>query len=113
MDLRSYARVDSECTVPLQILKKTPEEGLQFELQSKSRQAVQQYLNGRPTQAALEQSRPYVQTQTEIEEAQIEFGLSGDVAVTFRISPRYRQTSTSMLENDQNSSINSVGKAPC
>lgn len=54
MDLRSYARVDTECTVPLQILKKTPEEGLQFELSSKSLRSVQHYLNGRPTQAALE-----------------------------------------------------------
>lgn len=81
MDQRSYARVDSECTVPLQILNKTPEEGLQFELKSESRQAIQHYLNGRPTQAALGQSRLYVQTQTELEEAQIEVGLSGDAAV--------------------------------
>ncbi|KAF6219385.1 hypothetical protein HO133_005211 [Letharia lupina] len=58
MDLRSYARFDTECTIPLQILKKTPEEGLQFELSSKSRRSVQHYLNGRPTQAALEQPQP-------------------------------------------------------
>ena len=74
VDQRSYAKVNTECMVSLQVLKRTPEEGLHFELKSKSLQAVQHYLNGRPTQAALEQSRPYLQTQTEMEEAQIEVG---------------------------------------
>ena len=74
MDQRSYAKVDTECMVSLQVLKRTSEEGLHFELKSKSFHAVQHYLNGRPTQAALEQSRPYLQTQTEMEEAQIEVG---------------------------------------
>lgn len=74
MDESSYARVDTNCTVPLQVLRKTPEEGLQFELKSKSLQAVQRYLNRGLTQAALEQSRPNVQIQTEIEEAPEEVG---------------------------------------
>lgn len=81
MDQMSYARVDTECTVPLQILKKTPEEGLQFELQSKSLQALQGYLYGRHTRAALEQSRPNVQTQTEMEEIKEEVGLFDNAAV--------------------------------
>lgn len=80
MDLRSYARVDMESTVPLQVLKKTPEEGLQFELSSKSLGAVQPYLRGRLNRAALEQSRPNAETHaemegTELEEAQKEVGL--------------------------------------
>lgn len=74
MDERSYARVDTNCTVPLQVLRKTPGEGLQFELKSESLQAVRRYLNRGLTQAALEQSRPNVQIQTEIEEAQEEVG---------------------------------------
>lgn len=67
VDLRSYARVDTECTVPLEILKRTPEEGLQFELRSKSLQAVQGYLNGRPTQTVLGQPQSIVQTWTAME----------------------------------------------
>ena len=69
LDLRSYVRVDTECAVPLEILKKTPVEGLQFELKSKSLHSLRHYLNRRPSQAALEQPRPIVQTQTEMKEA--------------------------------------------
>ena len=68
---RSYARVDTECIFPIQILKRTPEEGLQ-ELQSKSRQAVQRYLNRRSMQAALVQAQSFVQMQTVIQEAEEE-----------------------------------------
>lgn len=77
---RSYARVDTECIVPIQILKRTPEEGLQFELQSKSRQAVQWYLNRRLMQAALVQVQPIVHMQTVVEEAEVESGPSGGAA---------------------------------
>ena len=43
--------------VPVQILKKTPIEGLQVGLTSRSVQAVQHCLNRRAIQAALEQSQ--------------------------------------------------------
>lgn len=67
----------------LQILKETTEEGLQFELKSKSLQALQDHLDGRPTQVALAQSRLNVQIQTEVEMEEIheEVGPSGDAAV--------------------------------
>ena len=77
---RSYARVDTECSVPVQILKRTPEEGLQFELQSKSRQAVLGYLNRRPMLAALCQPQPIVQPLAKTEEAEEESGPSSDSA---------------------------------
>ena len=75
--LRSYVRVDTECIVPIQILKKTPEEGLQFELQSKSLQAVQRFLSRRSMQAVVVQPRPVVQMRTEMEEAGEEGRSSG------------------------------------
>lgn len=86
LDLRSYVRVDTECTVPIEILKRTPEEGLQFELKSKSLQDVHGKVNGRLMQPGLVQFLPVVQTQTameeeeEEEEAQEEVGPSVDAA---------------------------------
>ena len=59
LDLRSYVRVDTECTVPLDILKP----------KSKSLQSLRHYLNRGPSEATLEQPRPIVQTQTEMKEA--------------------------------------------
>ena len=65
----SFVRVDTDCAVPLEILKETPEQGLQFELQSKSLRRMHRYTSGRPTPAApLEQSPPSVQAYTEMEE---------------------------------------------
>lgn len=77
---RSYVRVDTECIVPIQVLKRTPEEGLQFELQSKSRQAVQWYLHRCSMQAALVQVTPIVHMQTVMEEAEAERGPSSGAA---------------------------------
>ena len=75
---RSYARVDTECIVPVQILKRIPQEGLQFELRSKSHQAVVHYINRRSMQAAPVQAQPTVQRLTETEEAEGESGSSSD-----------------------------------
>lgn len=77
---RSYARVDTECIVPVQVLKRTPEEGLQFELRSESRRAVQWYLNRRAMQAGLVQVQPSAQMQTVMEEAEVESEPSGGAA---------------------------------
>ena len=56
--MSSFVRVDIECALPLENLKETPEEVLDFELQSKSLQHFHHDGNGRPTLAAPEQSRP-------------------------------------------------------